>query len=338
MTRFPPSRLPTGSRLAAVAVNTPMRFAALAGMSKKVCLILPAPLLAIATAATALTLDPASQHRLAIVTMPLKQSRQGSNISSFAHVIDPVPLVTIDSDLATATASADASRAEANRSRTLAAADATVARKVAEAAAAQARSDAARVLLLRRRLALEWGTAIAGASDRERRTLISGLVVGRAALVRIDNPDSVGWRNINGAMLDLGSMGVVPVRILGPARVVDPGQAAAGRIALVGGRVAAELAVGMTIPVQLNSGNSPAGTLIPAAAIFRQDGKSWAYVRIGANRFDRRLLVAPIATQEGLFVSQGFVAGDAVVIHGAAQLFAAEHAGSKPAGGRRDDD
>ncbi|SDD60318.1 hypothetical protein SAMN05444678_1179 [Sphingomonas sp. YR710] len=293
-------------------------------------------LLAIAAPASAITLDPAIQRRLGILTTSLKMTKQDSDLSSFAHVIDPVPLVTLDSDLATAAANAAASQAEAARTRTLAAADATVARKVSEAATAQARGDAAKVALLRRRLALEWGSGIARSSDGERHRLIEGIVAGRTALLRIDSPDAVGWRNVRAAMLDLGTMGTVPVRMLGPARIVDPGQAAAGRIALVSGRAAAELAVGMTIPVELKTGDAPAGVTIPAAAILRSGGASWAYVRSGTNRFDRRRLVAPIATQGGLFVTQGFAAGEAVVIRGGAQLFTAEHATAKSAAGDTD--
>ena len=64
------------------------------------------------------------------------------------HLLKLLLFAVIAVVLLTAAAAAQASNAEAARTKALAAADATVARKVAEAAAAQARADSAKLTLL----------------------------------------------------------------------------------------------------------------------------------------------------------------------------------------------
>ena len=54
----------------------------------------------------------------------------------------------------------------------------------------------------------------------------------------------------------------------------------------------------------------------------RFQGSDWAYVRLGPNGFERRLIQDPAPQDKGLFVSAGFHPGDQVVDRGAAELFA----------------
>ncbi|CAN5390126.1 hypothetical protein BH10PSE4_BH10PSE4_45460 [soil metagenome] len=272
--------------------------------------------------ATEVQLDAATQKRLGVTTAPLVAARRQAVATGFARVLDPVPLATLDGDLVTAATAAAASRAEAARTKTLAAADATVSLKVAQAAQAQASADAAKLVLLRRRVGLEWGAAFANDASRSR--LIAELVAGRTVLVRIDAPAGTGGARSARMLLSGGE--AVDVAILGVARTADPRVQTGGLIGVVRGPVAARLGVGMSAPVTLSGAAGGTGVLVPRSALIRTAGQTFAYVRKDAAHFERRALVAPASQPEGLFSAGGFAPGELVVVSGASALLAAETA------------
>lgn len=272
--------------------------------------------------ATEVQVASATQKRLGVATAPLAAARRQAAATGFARVLDALPLVTLDSDLATAATAAAASRAEAARTKVLAAADATVSLKVAQAAQALASADTVRLTLLRRRVGLEWGPAFANEARRAR--LISELVTGRAALVRIDAPAGTG--DVQSAHMQLGGGETVNIAILGPARTADPRVQTGGLIGVVRGPVAARLGVGMSTPVALSGAAGGAGVIVPRSALIRTAGQTFAYVRKDATHFERRALVAPTPQPEGLFSAGGFSVGEPVVVSGASALLAAETA------------
>jgi hypothetical protein len=270
-----------------------------------------------------LKITPATQVRLGILTAPLAAMRKSASVSGFARAVDPVPLATLDADIAAAAAALNASQAEAARTRALNAADQTVSKKVAEAASAQARSDAAKLNLLRRRLGLEWGPSIQALSDARRGRLIGDIAAGHAALVRIDA--SSGLSHLTGtATLDLGPAGPARAAILGPARVGDPRLQSTGLLALVSGPQALQMGSGTVAPARLTAGAEVRGVVVPRGALLRTAGQTFAYVRRDGASFERRPVMAGQPDPAGLFVAQGFRAGELVVVKGAAQLFAAE--------------
>ena len=270
-----------------------------------------------------LKVDAATQARLGVATAPLAAVRKTASVRGFARAVDPVPLATLDADIAAAVAALGASQAEASRTRTLNAADQTVSKKVAEAAAAQARADAAKLALLRRRLGLEWGPSIQALSDARRGRLIADIAAGRSALVRIDA--SSGLSHLRGtAIIDLGPSGTARAAILGAARVGDPRLQSTGLLALVSGPQAMRMGSGTVAPATLAAGADTAGVIIPRAALLRTAGQTFAYVRRDAMSFERRPIVGGLSDPAGLFVAGGFRPGEPVVVKGAAQLFAAE--------------
>jgi hypothetical protein len=275
-------------------------------------------------------IDAATVRRLAIATVPVRAMTQGTSATGFARVLDAVPLAQLDSDIAVAASAAAASAAEAARSRALFAADATVSRKVAEAAAMQARGDAARLALLRRRLGLEWGPAIGRLDDGQRGALVAALAVGRAALLRIDSAGGAGQAGLRTLSLDLGELGAVAATILGPARAADPRLQSPGLIARVSGAKAGLLSTGLSVPAKIGSTARP-GVAIPAAAVLRVSGGTWAYVQTGPGRFVRRQLGGTIPMPGALFAASGVGPGERVVTNGAAALYAAEQGGGPAA-------
>jgi len=283
---------------------------------------------AAAQGAALVKLDAATQARLGIVTAPLQAARRSATLRGFARVMDPGPLAQLDSDIATAVAAAAASAAEASRTRMLNAADQTVSKQAAEAAAAQARSDAAKLGLLRRRVALEWSPALARLSDARRSRLVADIAAGRAALVRIDSASGLA-RAAGTATLDLGAGGSARAAILGPARTGDPRLQSTGVLALVRGPAALQLGAGTVAPATIAAGAGAQGVVLPRAALLRTGGRTFVYIRRDAADFERRAVTGALSDPDGLFATTGFKAGEPVVVSGAGQLFAAQSAPEK---------
>jgi hypothetical protein len=275
-----------------------------------------------------LKMDAATQTRLGVTTAPLQAARRSASVTGFARALDPGPLAQLDSDIAAALATSEASHAEAARTRDLNAADQTVSKQAAEAAASQARQDAAKLALLRKRVGLEWSPALAALSDARRGKLVADIAAGRASLVRIDSAQGLSQMR-GSAEIDLGAGGRVRAAILGPSRTGDPRLQSTGLLALVTGAQAMQLGAGTVAPATLVAGGGGEGVLIPRAALLRTAGHTVVYVRKDATDFEQRLVPAGLSDPEGLFVTAGFRAGEAVVTAGAAELFAAQ---SKPAG------
>jgi hypothetical protein len=277
--------------------------------------------LAQAQGAVVLKIDAATQRRLGVVTAPLTAARRSGVVTGFARALDPVPLATLDSDIATAASAAAASQAEATRTRALNAADQTVSKQVAEAAQATARADAAKLQLLRRRVGLEWGPALA--NDARRSRLVADIAAGRAALIRVDSAQ--GLANLKGSVaIDLGSVGTAYAVILGPTRVGDPRLQSTGVLALVSGAQAVHFGVGTTAPASIALGAGVEGVVLPRAALLRTAGQTFVYIRKDAGSFERRPVTGGIPDPQGLFAPRGFRPGETVAVAGASQLFAAE--------------
>jgi hypothetical protein len=273
--------------------------------------------------AAAVVVPPAAQQRMGLNVVRLEAQKHSTEVDAFAKVLDPEPLVQLDSDLRTAIAAAEASHAEAERSRALHSAGGGVAAKDMEAAVAQARQDALKVEMLRRRLDLEWGPGVARLKDAQRAKLVKALVAGQAALVHVDTHNNAGQAGARQVKVDIGDDSL-PGVVLGPARQAEPRLQSSGLIVEVTGAKAILLSVGLTQSAHIAQADSQTGVMIPRAAIVRYKGAAWAYVRTGPDRFERRLVDAPVPEEAGFFTAHGFQAGDEVVTQGAVELFTAE--------------
>jgi len=275
-------------------------------------------------------LSAAAQQRIGLATRKMTSVQRSAEIDAFAKVLDPGPLVQSENDLETAQAAAVASRAEAARTKALHESGGSVAAKDAEAAQSQARQDAIKVVLLRRQIDLQWGPGVSRLSDARRKALVAGLANGSIALVHVDTHNNEGQTGARRVRVDIGADSVTGA-VIGPARQAEPRLQSSGLIVEITGPDAILLAVGLTQSAHIEEAGSQSGVLLPRAAIIRFRGSDWAYVRVGPTAFQRRLALNPAPEKDGLFVAQGFAAGDEVVTQGAASLFAAEQ--SAPARG-----
>lgn len=268
-------------------------------------------------------LAPEIQHKLGLATQPLAAARRAQTLAGYVRVLDPGPLAQLDADIQQAQAAADASAAEAARAKTLNAADQALSAKALEAAQAQARADASKLALLRRRVGLEWGEGLARLSAKARAALIAEIAAGKAALIRIDTASGQGLTGLRGVDIDLGELGAVHAVVLGPARAADTRLLSPGLIAKAGGPNARALGVGLTLPVTLKASAVEVGVIAPRAALVRSKGRTWIYLRTSQDTFLRKP-VEGRADPDGLFAAEGFKPGEPVVTQGAAALFAAE--------------
>jgi hypothetical protein len=287
------------------------------------CLTVAAP----PALAAGVQMSPALQRQLGIATEKLKSTQQAAEIDAFAKVLDPEPLVQLDSDLATAEAAAVASRAEAERSKALHSADGGVASKDLEAAVAQAKSDALKVEMLRNRLGLEWGPGVAHMSPAARERLVKGVVAGKIALVHVDTHNNDGQAGAKFVKVDIGDDSVRGP-VLGPARAAESRLQSSGLIVEISGPSAILLSVGLTNSAHIESSSPQTGFVAPLASIIRYRGLDWIYVRTGSGSFERRMLQSPVPAADGFFVTKGLADGDEVVTKGAAALFTAEQSGA----------
>jgi hypothetical protein len=274
-------------------------------------------------AAAGVRLSPAVQRQLGVATQTMALTHRAAEVDAFAKVLDPGPLVQLDSDLATAEAAAAASSAEAARAGALHAADGGVSQKDVETAVAQARSDALKVEILRHRVGLEWGPGVARMSAAARGRLVRGLAAGRIALVHVDTHNDQGQAGARQVKVDIGDGSMTGV-VLGPARAAEPRLQSSGLIVEVSGPSAILLSVGLTQSAHIETRTAQAGVLVPRSAVIRFKGSDWVYVRAGPGVFERRRLENPVPQADGFFVPKGLSTGDEVVIRGAAALFTAE--------------
>ncbi|MDB5482335.1 MAG: hypothetical protein JWO83_3388 [Caulobacteraceae bacterium] len=273
--------------------------------------------------AAGVRLSPAVQRELGVATRTMTLTHRAAEVDAFAKVLDPEPLVQLDTDLATAEAAAAASGAEATRASALHAADGGVSQKDVEAAVAQARSDALKVGILRRRVGLEWGPGVARMSAAARARLVRGLAAGKIALVHVDTHNDEGQAGARAVKVDIGDGSAAGV-VLGPARAAEPRLQSSGLIVEVTGPSAILLSVGLTQSAHIETRTAQSGVLVPRPAIIRFKGSDWVYVRAGPGVFERRLLESPVPQADGFFVPKGVSPGDEVVTRGAAALFTAE--------------
>ena len=109
--------------------------------------------------AAGFTVPAAVQQRMGLAVAQLETQKHSTEVDAFAKVLDPEPLVQLDSDLRTAEAAAEASacRGRTRRARCNAAGGGVAAQGHGGRRSPRRRQDALKVELLRRRLGLEWG-------------------------------------------------------------------------------------------------------------------------------------------------------------------------------------
>jgi len=255
---------------------------------------------------------------------------------AFGTVLDPLPLLTLDGELATAEAALAASKADNERTQALVATNDT-SKKAAETAAAQFLADKIKVESLIRSAQLQWGSVFK-ADAAPRRALMDEFVKGNVALVRVDvMPDDTFAALPKRARLMVLGREDQPLEAseIIPAAVADAKTQSQGFVLRVDKPVFT-LRPGMALTAWLDLPGEPrAGYAVPRSAILRHDGRTWVYAQEEEEKYVRKpvTLDSPLDGEQGWFVAEGggLSSDDVVVVTGAASLLSEELKGGAEA-------
>jgi hypothetical protein len=275
----------------------------------------------------AITVDAAAQARFGVVITTLKGAAAPTGTATTARVLDPSPLLQLDSELAAASASFAASRAEALRMRKLYAEDRTASARAVEAASAQEQADLQRVNAAHRQLALEWGGGVADLQAHRRAELLNELAGARAELVRVEIPTGLPISHAGSSIEVRGNSAgeVFAGVVLGILPIADPRLQTRGVLVELKG-AEAKLPIGQMLSAEVPAAEVAGvdGVIVPRAALLRRDSRVWVYVQTDPTRFTRREVRDYRPVVSGWFVGKGFAPGDRVVAAGAAALLGVE--------------
>ena len=281
-----------------------------------------------------IVLDAETQQRLGLKMEAPASTRWQPEVKGFGRVMDPATLSAAVADLESARSAAEATGKEYDRMKTLAAQN-NVSIRALESVGATATHDELAFRSALRKFALDWGQALADGNDRER--ILSEVVSGQTALVRVDLPPGETLpsppatarivaltdetKPVDGALCS-ALVGVNPQTqsqvffFLVKDPLLTPGAAVTGFLKV--------------------SGEPVDGVVVPADAVLRYEGKGWVYVQTGTNDFARSEIPLDRPADNGWFVSGGLTATNRIVVSGAQTVLSAELSGGNFNSGSRD--
>ena len=253
-----------------------------------------------------------------VLAVPLAKASDAQKLEGIATVLNPDGLLQLDADIRSATVSENFSRGQLERFR----ASTMLSKQMVENAVRQEGIDASALRLALTRLRQTWGDKAPFLNAESRQALMSDIADGSRAILRLDFSDTA-----NGIPQNVR---VVPLRGGQETKVDEMWAAPSGNVAMPGvsflGLIKAGpgLRIGDRARVIADNPESPAGVVIPSAAIVVYAGKSWCYVKMGSGKYERKEVSLEAPVQEGFLVKSGFEAGTRVVIKGASILLARE--------------
>ena len=275
---------------------------------------------------TLVRLEDETRQRVTIAVATLTAAKHAPEAKAYGQVMDPGPLLLLHGELVAAEAALTNSAAQFQRTKTLFEEDQNASRRAYDAAEAQQRTDAARLLNAQQRWSLATGDAAGKMNAAQREPFVQQLVERELALLRVEVPPGVPVTAPTGGrvMPQGGDAPSVPVRAIHPAPNVDAtwrGQT----FLLVVDKPGPHLPPGAVVTALLTlPGDLANGVTLPTNAVVRSAGLAWAYVQTGEHEFTRREVATNAPMPKGWFVTAGFKAGDAVVVTGAQTLLSEE--------------
>ena len=270
------------------------------------------------------SIDEETQKRIGLAVAPLVSAELAPEIKGYGRVIDPALFSASVADLVSSQATADASQKEVERLRVLSGQDNASTRALQGAEAAAVR-DGAAAEASRQRLLTAWGKAFSERRDLPEFAQL--LASGENSLARVDLLPGEIIRNevVGGRLVALGDeSNTVSADVLGPAPSRDAQTQAQGFFLLVKEHDPA-LTPGAAVTGYLSlRGDKKRGVLIPRDAVTRFNGRPWIYLQTGAQAFTRREVWLDHLTEQGWFESEGFKAGESVVVRGTRLLLSEE--------------
>jgi hypothetical protein len=293
----------------------------------------PAQRVQVVNGETVVVIGSDGQRASHIEAAPIAAASAAPETAVYGSVIDPQPLFDLRDRLATARADregaraqADASRAQYERTRTLFEDNRNVSQKSLQDAraamvTAQTKLQAAEATesTLATALHQQFGSILARAASAADSPLLQRLASGQAALLRVTLPTGVPADSE--ISIDVPGEAPFPARKISASPQADP--AVQGNPYFYAAEHA--LAVGTRVTARVPQKAAPtSGLLVPESAIVWYGGERWVYAKTAPNRFTRRYLSSPLATDRGVVVTGDLRPGDEVVVQGAQLLLSEE--------------
>ena len=275
------------------------------------------------------TLEKAQATALALETAKPPKIEHQARRMAYGNVIDPSPLVVLDSELTAAAAALAASKSAHDRTLALVATN-DASKQAAEASLAQFIADQIKVESLTRNGRMQWGDNF-NEDAKARRIYTDQLVKGQSALVRVETLPGDGLTDLpKSATLVIPGHSAQPIVCtdLQPATTTDPKTQSQGYLLRID-QPPFPLRPGTALTAWLELHGPPrSGFAVPSSAILRHDGRTWVYVQEDEEKYVRKpiTLDAPLEDGPGWFVPSGdsLDAEDVVVTTGAATLLSEE--------------
>lgn len=282
-----------------------------------------------------LVVPQAAQNASGMVVAPVGLTTVRLQYDAYSTVIDPQPLFDLSTKLAVAradvaalTMQASNSTAQYQRSQTLFNDDHNVSLKALQEAKALMQGDQAKLQAAKATLAgldasarMQFGDVLAHAAAVPDSDVLTRLQSGRASILRVTLPAAIGNAVPDRLTLPAQNGAGLSAQKLSPSPLADPAVQGMSWFYLT--ERALPVGMHMTVAAPASKAGTPALT-IPSDAIVWYGGQTWAYVRIGPDRFMRRPVQSVNETDAGVAVKAGFQAGDLVVTRGAQLLLSEE--------------
>lgn len=269
------------------------------------------------------TINDEAQKRIGLSVQQLKGAQHSPEVTAYGTVLDPTPLMTAQTEIATTKVALNSSEQAAGRAKLLFEQGENVARKTLETAEADLRANEIKLKALQAQMAVEWGSQITQLSSNDMRTLLKSLVYGRTVLVRVELP---AGQTISGgfaaARISSLANSWIDAKIISAATKVDPKTQGEGLILEC---ESTQLKPGAAVTALLQTTQTPqSGVIVPDSAIVQFIGKAWTYVQSGTNTFTRKEISLQTPVDGGWFETSGVKAGERVVNQGAQELISEE--------------
>jgi hypothetical protein len=283
------------------------------------------------SAAAAPVLDAEQQRAVNLTVAHPQAGHAPERTSALGLVLDPVSLISDETERETAAALEHAVSAEASRLRALYEAGAGASLKTLESTQAEQAKARAELRLAAARFTLHWGP-LGRESEPAREKLFEDLAQGQRALVRADLPG----RHIVGALPAKALLEVdgveVPGRVLGA--LGQAGELQSAGILLEIEHPPPGLAAGARVPITL-FGAVQDGLLLPREAVLYDENGAYVYKRTTQDAKGKThyaaVKVTLLAPFEGGWLVKGVDDDDDIVVSGAGVLWSLESVGAHAA-------
>jgi hypothetical protein len=271
-----------------------------------------------------LRLDKEQIEKLGLATQPAVAASYVAEARGYGQVIGNENIALMSAEIATAAAAVQQSRAALARIKQLADTPGSFPAENLEAAEHQVAVDAAALTLAQQKLTAFLGQHGPWTGTSGNRVLHE-LATGQVKLVRATFPSGSLGAGVPSACAWLASM-PTPMRSWmsgtvweAPADASVPGRSF---FALLND---SDVSEGERVQVGAASrGAAQDGAVIPAAAVVLSNGAYWCFVEKPAGTFVRKAVDTTRPLDDGYFVNEGIVAGDAIVVTAAGLLLARE--------------